>query len=90
MQEFLSQYGSFLWLGILVVVFYLFLIRPQQQQQKQRLAMLKELKVGDKILNHAGIIGTITEVKEDRIMVRIADKVEVAMVKEGVARVLNK
>ncbi|MGI6364951.1 MAG: preprotein translocase subunit YajC [Bacillota bacterium] len=90
MQEFLAQYGSFLWLGVIMVAFYLLLIRPQQKQQKQRLTMLQELKVGDKILNHAGIIGTITEIKDDRVMVRIADKVEVTMIREGVARVLSK
>lgn len=89
MQEFLAQYGSFLWLGVIMVAFYLLLIRPQQKQQKQRLTMLQELKVGDKILNHAGIIGTITEIKDDRVMVRIADKVEVTMIREGVARVLS-
>lgn len=89
MQEILAQYGSFIWLGVIVVVFYMFLIRPQQKQQKQRVSMLSELKVGDKILNHAGILGTITEIKEDKIMVRIADKVEVTMIKEGVARILN-
>jgi preprotein translocase subunit YajC len=86
----LAQYGSFLWLGVIMVAFYLLLIRPQQKQQKQRLTMLQELKVGDKILNHAGIIGTITEIKDDRVMVRIADKVEVTMIREGVARVLSK
>ena len=90
MQEFLAQYGSFLWLGVIMVAFYLLVIRPQQKQQKQRLTMLQELKVGDKILNHAGIIGTITEIKDDRVMVRIADKVEVTMIREGVARVLSK
>lgn len=89
MPESLGQYTSFIWLGIIVVAFYFFLIRPQQKQQKQRVSMLSELKVGDKVLNHAGMIGTITEIKEDKIMVRFADKVEISMVKEGVARVLT-
>lgn len=89
MKDFLTQYGSFLWLGLIVVFFYILLIRPQQKQQKQRVSMLSELKVGDKVLNHAGMIGTITEIKEDHIVVRIADKVEVSMVREGVARILN-
>jgi len=89
MGEFFQQYGSFFYLAILVVFFYLFLIRPQQKQQKQRVSMLGGLKKGDKVINHGGLIGTITEIKEDRIVVRIADKVEVTMVKEGVARILN-
>lgn len=89
MQEFLSQYGTILYLILIAVFFYLFLIRPQQKQQKKRVEMLGNLKKGDKIINHGGVIGTITEIKEDRIIVRIADKVEVAMLKEGVARVVS-
>jgi preprotein translocase subunit YajC len=83
------KYGTIIWLLVLVVFFYLFLIRPQQKQQKQRGEMLNNLKKGDKIINHGGMIGTITEIKEDQIMVRISDKVEVPMVKEGIARILN-
>lgn len=89
MTEFLTNYGTYIWLLVLVVFFYLFLIRPQQKQQKQRAEMLNNLKKGDKVLNHGGLIGTITEVKEDQIIVRIGDKVEVPMVKEGIARILN-
>ncbi|MDD4658013.1 MAG: preprotein translocase subunit YajC [Eubacteriales bacterium] len=89
MQEFLMKYGTIIWLLVLVVFFYLFLIRPQQKQQKQRAEMLNNLKKGDKVLNHGGFIGTITEVKEDRVIVRIGDKVEVPMVKEGIAKILN-
>lgn len=89
MNDFLVKYGTFIWLFVLVVFFYLFLIRPQQKQQKQRAEMLNNLKKGDKILNHGGLICTITEVKEDQIIVRIGDKVEVPMVKEGIARILN-
>lgn len=89
MPDALAPYMSFIYLGIFVVIFYLFLIRPQQKQQKQRVAMLDNLKKGDKIINHGGIMGTITEMKEDRITVRISEKAEVTMLKEGVARVLN-
>lgn len=89
MPESLAPYMSFIYLGIFVVIFYLFLIRPQQKQQKQRVAMLDNLKKGDKIINHGGIMGTIIEMKEDRITVRISEKAEVTMLKEGVARVLN-
>jgi len=85
----LGQYSTIIWLIVMVVFFYFFLIRPQQKQHKKRIEMLGEMKTGDKIINHGGVIGTITEIKDDRIMVRIADNVEVSMLKEGVARVLN-
>jgi preprotein translocase subunit YajC len=88
-EEFLAKYGSILWLVVLAVLFYWFLIRPQQKQQKQRVEMLNSLKKGDKVLNHGGIVGTIIEVQEDRFIVRLSDKVEVPMIKEGIARKLN-
>ena len=89
MQEILAKYGTIIWLVVLGGFFYLFLIRPQQKQQKKRSDMLSGLKKGDKILNHGGLIATVIEVKEDEIIVRIGDKVEVPMVKEGIARVLS-
>lgn len=89
MEEFLAKYGPILWLVVLAVLFYWFLIRPQQKQQKQRVEMLNSLKKGDKVLNHGGIVGTIIEVQEDRFIVRLSDKVEVPMIKEGIARKLN-
>ncbi len=89
MEEFLTKYGTIVWLVALAVFFYLFFIRPQQKQQKQRVEMLNNLKKGDKVLNHGGMIGTIIEVQEDKFIVRLGDKVEVPMVKEGIARKLN-
>jgi preprotein translocase subunit YajC len=89
MAELLQQYGTFIYLAIFVVIFYMFLIRPQQKQQKTRSEMLGNLKKGDKVINHGGVIGTISEIKDDKIVVRIADKVEVSMLREGIARVLS-
>jgi len=89
MPDFFGTYGTYLYLIVIVVIFYMFLIRPQQKQQKKRVEMLSELKKGDKVINHGGVIGTITEIKEDRIIVKIADKVEVAMLKEGIARIMS-
>lgn len=86
----MEGYMTFIYLGIFVVIFYVFLIRPQQKQQKARAEMIQALAKGDKVVNHGGVIGTIVEVKEDRLVVRIADKVEVQMLKEGVARVMGK
>ncbi|MGI6363853.1 MAG: preprotein translocase subunit YajC [Bacillota bacterium] len=89
MEEFLKNYGTIVWLVLLVGFFYLFIIRPQQKQQKQRVELINNLKKGDKILNHGGLIGTITEVQDDKFIVRFGEKGEVPMVKEGVARKLN-
>ncbi|EKP93958.1 MULTISPECIES: preprotein translocase subunit YajC [Thermaerobacter] len=65
------------------------LIRPQQQQQKRRREMLARLKAGDKVVTIGGIFGTLTRVDEDTVRLRIADKVEIRLSRDAVARVLG-
>lgn len=79
-----EQLAGFLPLIIVFVVFYFFLIRPQQQQRKKRMEMLNSLKKGDKVVTIGGIYGTIVELKEDTIKLKIADKVEIKMTREAV------
>lgn len=88
-MEFWQKYGTYIMLLAFAAFFYFIIIRPQQNQQKRRAEMLNGLKKGDKILNHGGLMGTIVEVKEDQIIVRFGEKLEVPMVKEGIARVVN-
>lgn len=65
---------------------YLFMIRPQQQQQRRRAEMLRELKKGDKIVTTGGLYGWVQAIKEDTIKFRLADKVEVELEKDAIAR----
>lgn len=75
---------------IMIAVFYLFLIRPQQKQQRERRAMLESLKKGDKVITVGGIHGEITAIKGDDLTLRIADKTEVRLSRSGVSRVKGK
>ncbi len=68
---------------------YFLLIRPQQKEQKERAEMIRSLKPGDKIVTMGGLIGVITKVEDLSVKVRVAEKVEVDVLKTGVARVLN-
>lgn len=54
---------------LLVVVFYFILIRPQRKKDKENKAMLEALKVGDKITTIGGIVGAITKIKDDKIVI---------------------
>ncbi|ADU50969.1 preprotein translocase, YajC subunit [Thermaerobacter marianensis DSM 12885] len=74
-----------LFLGLM----WFMLIRPQQQQQKRRREMLARLKAGDKVVTIGGIFGTLTKVEEDTVRLRIADKVEIRLSRDAVARVLG-
>jgi preprotein translocase subunit YajC len=60
-------------MGLLFVIFYFVLIRPQQKKAKQQAEMLKTVKSGDKIVTTSGIIATIITVKEDSLSIRSAD-----------------
>ncbi|HLT57742.1 MAG: preprotein translocase subunit YajC [Limnochordales bacterium] len=72
---------------LMIAVFYFFLIRPQQQQQRKRKEMLDSLKAGDKVITVGGIHGEITAVKDDTVQLRIADKVEIRMSRQGIGHV---
>lgn len=65
---------------------YLFLIRPQQQQQRRRAEMIRELKKGDKVVTTGGLYGWVQTIKEDTIKLKLAEKLEVELEKESIAR----
>jgi preprotein translocase subunit YajC len=69
---------------------YFFLIAPQRKKQKQHEKMLKELESGDEIVTSGGIFGVITNVKEDRFVVRIADNTKIEIGKGFVQTVVRK
>ena len=71
---------------IMLGVFYLFLIRPQQKQQKERQGMLSALKKGDKVITVGGIHGEITGIKDDELTLKIADGVQIRVSRSGIAR----
>ena len=85
----LGSLTSFLPIILLFVVFYFLLIRPQQTQQKKRKAMLAELKKGDRIITVGGMYGMIKEIQDDNLVLRIADNVNVKMVRNSVDRVVQ-
>jgi len=62
---------SLLFIGIMMVVFYFLLIRPQRKQQKTRKAMLDQLKVGDIVTTIGRFYGTVTKIKDDIVTVKI-------------------
>ncbi len=78
------------WLAIMIVIFYFILIRPQQRKEKERQALLSQVKSGDRVLFGGGIIGTVTNVKDNVFTIKIADKVKVDVTRGAVTQVLNK
>ena len=75
-----SLLGAFLPMILIVVVFWLFLIRPQRKKDKQVKAMLEALKPGDRITTIGGIYGTIKSIKDDTITIMVGhDQLEMVV-----------
>ena len=83
--------GQFIPLILIFVIFYFFLIRPQQKKVKEHKAMDESLKKGDKIVTSGGITGIISRVIDnDKIEVEIADNVTVEVIRgTGVQSLMN-
>ena len=74
--------GQFIPLILIFVIFYFFLIRPQQKKVKEHKSMVENLKRGDKIVTSAGIIGTIERIIDnEKVEVLIAENVKVEVIK---------
>ena len=86
-----SVIGQFIPLILIFVIFYFFLIRPQQKKVKEHKAMEEGLKKGDKIVTTGGITGIITRVVDnDKIEVEISENVTVTVVRgTGVQSLMN-
>ncbi|RDV82991.1 preprotein translocase subunit YajC [Ammonifex thiophilus] len=84
-----QQLVSILWLVAIIALFYFLLIRPQQVRQRKHQEMLKALKVDDRVVTVGGIIGTIAKIKEDTVILRVADNVRIEILKQAIAQVLN-
>ena len=83
--------AQFIPLILIFVIFYFFLIRPQQKRVKDHKAMVASLKRGDEIITSGGIIGTIDRVMEDdRIEVLIGENVKVQIIRSTITSLLKK
>lgn len=71
--------------GGLILVMYLLMIRPQQKKQKEHQKMLEGIKKGDKVITHAGMHGTVTDIDGNVYTIQIADNVKVNFEKSAIA-----
>ena len=64
-------------MGIMFAVFYFLLIRPQVKRQKEHARMLEALKKGDEVVTRGGLIGKITGITDDILVIELQEKVRV-------------
>ena len=70
---------------LIIAVFYLLLIRPQQKRQKELQQTIAELKTGDRVVTTGGIIGIITTVRDTSFIIRSADKSMLEIARSAIA-----
>ncbi len=75
----------FIMMGLVFLVFYFILIRPQRTRQKKHQEMVENLKPGDKVVTSGGIHGTIMGVQKDRLELKIASNVKIDVTKTSIA-----
>ena len=86
-----SGFAQFVPLILIFVIFYFFLIRPQQKKVKEHKLMVVALKRGDEVITSGGIVGIIERVHEDdKIDLLISENVTVKVVKSTIQNLLTK
>ena len=81
-----AQYGTWVWLAILVVAFYFLLIRPQRTRSKKAQELVSSLARGDEVVTAGGFHGRIKDIRDDFIVITIASGVDVKVNKSSVSK----
>ena len=70
-------------------IFYFLMIRPQQRQKSEREQMLRAIKRGDRVVTTSGLFGTVTNLSETTVTLRVADQVKLDFERSAIGRVVE-
>jgi preprotein translocase subunit YajC len=84
-----SPYGFMGMMVLFFVIMYVMMIRPQQRKEKERKAMLAELKKGDKVLFAGGLIGSIAQISDKTAKIKVADNVRLDVARGAITAIIN-
>jgi preprotein translocase subunit YajC len=84
-----SMMPTILMMVVVFAIIYFLMILPQQKKQKETQSMLKNMKKGDKIVTIGGLLGTVGNVKDSTVMVKIADNTVVEFRKSSIAAIIT-
>ena len=85
-----SMVTTLITFGVIILIFYFLIIRPQRKRDKEAKDMLAAIKKGDKIVTIGGIRGTVAVVKESTVIVKVDDNTRIEFSKNAISAVLNK
>jgi preprotein translocase subunit YajC len=75
--------------GAMFAIFYFLMIRPQQKQKQDRERMLSAIKRGDKVVTTSGMFGTVTNLTDKTVTLRVADQVKLEFERAAIGRVVE-
>jgi preprotein translocase subunit YajC len=83
------------WAGIVPIVImlgiiYFMMMRPQQRKEKERRALIASVKSGDRVVFGGGLIGTVANVKDTMLVVKVAENTKLEVLRASVTRVIQK
>jgi preprotein translocase subunit YajC len=81
--------GFFMMMGAIILIMYFLMWRPEQKRQKERQKLIENIKKGDRIITNGGIHGTVGNVKDSTVMVKVAEGVVMEFAKSAVMTVLT-
>ena len=83
---------TLVWFGLIFVLMYLLLIRPQRKKQKEQQKLLGDLKKGDKVVTSGGMFGTIFALDDERnrVVLKINDATKLEFLKSSIAARVDK
>jgi len=83
---------TLVWFGLIFVLMYLLLIRPQRKKQKEHEALLKEIKKGDKVVTSGGMFGTIFAIDDEkgRVVLKIGENTKLEFLRTSIAAKVDK
>jgi len=81
---------TFVTFGLVILIFYFLIIRPQNKKQKETKSMLANLKKGDRVASIGGIRGVVQSVKDDVVIVKVDGDTKLEFSKSAIANVLEK
>ena len=80
-----SWMSMLIWLGVFILIFYVFLIMPRKKEEKRHKNLLEELKKGDKVVSIGGINGVVAKIKDDTVTLKVNDDTEIEFLKKAIA-----
>ena len=82
--------GIIVWLVIMIALFYFMIILPQKRRDKKFKELMSKLKVGDKVITVGGIIGKVTNIKDNTVRIKTGNGTEIDVARRSITAILGK